>query len=172
MQVDNRPNRHARIFIELELIAQWATCQRGRVASALVDFEGVIRVPSRNGTPRKVLPCSNFTDGVDRCQYCVHSETNVINHAAKAGIITAGFTIYTLKRPCINCANNIVQADIGCVYYREDYDTDNGFEYVSDMFSLRGIVFQKIEPTLEEVTFSKMLEEWRKTWDRPKLRSI
>lgn len=163
--IDNRPKSQSRIMIELDLIRQWSTCQRGRVASALVNRDSVILVPARNGTPYGQPTCRELgADPRERCQYCIHSEKNVINHAARLGVQTQGHDIFTLKRPCIGCANDIVQANISGVYYREDYDTDNQRDYVMGMFKERGIFVRQLEPTTEELSFSKMLEDWRATW--------
>jgi deoxycytidylate deaminase len=64
----------------------------------------------------------------------------------------------------VGCSNDIVQADIAWVYYREDYDTDGQRDYVFDMFASRKIGITKLDPTPEEISFSKMLADWRMTW--------
>src|SRR6478752_7887771 len=129
--MDNRPSKNARIMIELDLVSEWVTCQRGRVASALVNIDGVILVPARNGTPFGQKTCKELGAPLDeRCLYCIHSEKNVINHAARQGVATNGQNLFTLKRPCIGCANAIVQAGIVAVYYRWEYDSDQHKDYV------------------------------------------
>src|SRR5690349_10209994 len=125
-----RPNADARIFMELELKAQWSTCQRGRTAAAIVDSNKVIRVPAYNGTPRNQVECRELATPDERCQFCVHAERNAINHAAIAGMATDFMNIYTLKRPCLACSNDIIQAGIVGVFYREEYDTDGQKDYV------------------------------------------
>lgn len=166
---DARPNKTARVFIELEVMAQWSTCQRGRVGSALVNMDGVILVPSRNGTPYGRLPCSTIATPDKKCVYCVHSERNVINHAARLGVQTQGHNLVTLRRPCINCANDIVQAGIAAVYYRWQYNTDDGLgglQYVTDMFKDAGIYIVQMPMTEQESTFHQLLAEWRATWTK------
>lgn len=167
MQYDNndeRPNKDARVMMELELMAQWATCQRGRVASALVNMDRAILVPARNGAPYG-MPACRFTEDVQvRCQKCVHSEKNVINHAARFGVRTEGKDLFSLKRPCLSCANDIIQAGIAAVYYREDYHSDGQETYVLNMLRENQIFVIKLDMTPQEISFSKMLAEWRKTW--------
>lgn len=162
---DTRPDYQARVFIELEVMAQWATCQRGRVASALVDQRGVILVPARNGTPIGRPTCKELgADPNVRCPYCRHSEKNVINFAARFGVRTEGQYLYTLKRPCIDCASDIIQAGISFVYYREDYDSDGKRDYVIDMLTSSYVGIFQMRTTKQERSFSKMLAEWRQTW--------
>src|SRR5688572_262120 len=123
---DLRPNKFARVMIELEVMAQWVTCQRGRVGSALVDIDGIILVPARNGTAIGMKTCRELgANASSRCEYCRHSERNVINFAARNGIATKNHSIVTLRRPCTDCAQDIVQAGISSVYYRWPYNTDN-----------------------------------------------
>lgn len=157
-------------MIELEVMAQWVTCQRGRVASALVTSEGIITVPARNGTPYGSPTCAEIgADPKEKCPYCVHSEKNVINHAARLGVVTLGQRLYTLCRPCINCAHDIVQAGIKNVYYRWSYESDNaygGLGYVISLFDKAGIIFGRLEMSPEEETFHKMITEWRATWTK------
>jgi deoxycytidylate deaminase len=167
MDIDARPEKLARTFMEIELASQWATCQRGLVGSALVDFNWVTVVSARNGTPFDMDRCEKITTPEKKCEYCVHSERNVINHAARLGIGTQSKTLVTLRRPCINCASDIVQAGIAAVYYRWPYFTDEllgGLRYVEQMFERAHIYFVKVLMTEQEQSFHNMLEEWRKTW--------
>lgn len=164
---DPRPSKLVRVIIELEVVAQWSTCQRGRVGSALVNIDGVILVPARNGTPYGMPDCSTYQSSDSKCMFCVHSERNVINHAARLGVQTQGHQLITLRRPCIDCANDIVQAGIGAVYYREPYYTDenmDGLVYVKNLFSNASIHFEQLATTRQEEMFSNMLREWRSTW--------
>ena len=161
---DFRPNRDARVMMELDFMSQFATCQRGRVGSALVNRDRAILVPARNGAPYGRPSCALTEDIQVRCQKCVHSETNVINHAARFGVRTDGHDLFTLKRPCLGCANNIIQAGIAAVYYREEYDSDGQGTYVKDMLRESHIVVIHHKITPAEITFHAMLEEWRKAW--------
>lgn len=166
--LDNRPNKLARVMIELELMSQWVTCQRGRVGSALIDYDGVILVPARNGTAIKMPTCRELGANPNvKCEYCRHSEKNVINFAARNGVATKGHTLATLRRPCTDCAQDIVQAGISVVYYRWPYDTDNhlgGIEFVKRLFQDNGIHFEQLAMMPQEESFHSMITEWRNTW--------
>lgn len=161
---DHRPTKIQRIMIEIELKSQWATCQRLRVGSAIVD-NYVIVVPAYNGTPKNQPNCIELTDTKERCQFCVHSERNAINHAARLGVSTQSKELYTLYRPCLNCSNDIVQAGISAVYYRHNYDSDGMFNYVGKMFSNNNIFFKQLLYTEAEQRFTDTLNVWRELWD-------
>lgn len=163
-KTDERPSKLARVFMAVELESQWATCQRGRVGSAIVTHEFQILLLARNGTPRNQPHCRTLTNPNERCQFCIHSETNLVNRAARSGLSIEGLTLVTLKRPCLGCSNNIVEANIGALYYREDYDTDEQKEYVLDMFAKKGIFVAKVPMSVQEHSFSILLESWRETW--------
>lgn len=164
MDSDIRPNKDARVMIELDLISEFSTCQRGRVASALVNTDRVILVPSRNGTPYGIKSCKD--QGLDitkRCYVCIHSERNCLNHAARLGICTKNQSLFTLVRPCINCANDIIQAGINEVFYRNEYMSDD-YSYVENLFLEKQIKFIQLPMTKDEVSFHNMLTAWRKAW--------
>lgn len=162
--LDVRPSKHERVMIELDLISQWAICYRRRVASALVTFDGVILISSRNGRPFHEPHCTPIDGDLSkRCFLCLHSEQNLLNIAARQGLKVEGLNLYTLLRPCISCANSIVQSRIGWVYFREDYPSDD-YDYVTNLFFNAGIGLTKLEPTPQEFSFNIMLNIWRKTW--------
>lgn len=161
---DERPDKLSRVMIECELASAWATCQRGRVGSLLVTQEFQVLLSARNGTPSNQLHCNELTSPDERCQFCIHSETNIINRAARRGISTAGLYIVTLKRPCLGCSNNIVEAGIRQIYYREDYDTDQQKGYVFAMLAKAGVDLIQVHVSEQEKEFSKFLEEWRTNW--------
>lgn len=166
--IPNRPNKLARVFIDLETEAQWSTCQRLRVASALVtpnDFQ--ILVLARNGAPSGQPHCYEVVRPDERCVICIHSEKNIINRAAKMGISTYGQGLVTLYRPCLGCSNDILEAGISFIYYRYEYDTDQNKEYVMNMLN-RKIGIMHVPMSVEEQTFHAMIAGWRKTWTTTK----
>lgn len=152
-----RPCSYSRIMMELELKAYWSTCQRLWVASALVDNDMMVRIPAYNGTPRHQPSCRELTTPDVRCAFCVHSEKNTINHAAKAGVATQGLSLFTLRRPCLGCSNDIVQAGISAVFYRWDYESDSQRDYVLEMYTTNSIFFRQLEMTPLEVAFHEMM---------------
>lgn len=159
-----RPNKIERIALTVMLEAAFSTCQRGQVGAAIFDETGQILVLARNGTPRGQPHCPELTTPDVRCQFCIHAEKNAINRAARIGLKTEGKTIFSLMRPCIGCANDIVEAGFKKVYYIHDYDTDGQRDYVLEMFVRQRISFKHILETEVLYTFSDLVKNWRRTW--------
>lgn len=159
-----RPNKIERVFIELEIAALWSTCQRRRVGSALITFEWQVLITARNGTPVGQKHCQELATPDERCVYCIHSETNIINRAARMGLATQNKRMATLSRPCLGCSNNILEAGIGEIIYRDDYDTDGQKEYVMSMFRNAGIQVSKFEETPVVTAFREAIKTWEETW--------
>lgn len=135
-----------------ELESVWATCMRKRVGTIFTDPSGAILSTGRNGSPSKRPHCNKINNTIDwRCPFCIHSEKNGINHAARRGISLKGSFVYTLYRPCISCANDLAAVQIGSLYYRWDYDSDSSdTELHPDMKRLYGSARNYVRLTLEE----------------------
>lgn len=159
-----RPNKLERVFCELYLAKCFSTCQRLQVASALTDDDFTILLTSRNGTPFGQPHCAELTTPDQRCIYCIHSEKNLINLAARYGISLRGKTIVALYRPCLGCANDLVQTRIDRLYYQFDYDSDEHKNYVIDMFQGCGIFIKQIPQTNQMKDLALVLGVWAGTW--------
>jgi dCMP deaminase len=159
----NRPDNQTRIMTQLDLLRVYVTCTRLRVASALVSPAGLPVITSVNGAPMGIQHCNDRPAAEGRCVVCIHSEKNAINKAARYGISTFDFSLWTTHRPCVSCANDIVQVGIEAVYYRWDYDTDGQKDYVIDLFERSLIAVIQLEYTEEEKAFNDKLNEWA-TW--------
>lgn len=59
-------------------------------------------------------------DHLDICT-CVHAEVNAIAQCARYGQATAGASIYTTTKPCLDCVKLMAVAGIIKVVYAEDY---------------------------------------------------
>lgn len=150
-------------MMDAEQKSMWSTCKRLHVGTVIVDFQGSLLSSGYNGAPYNIAHCQAGPDA--RCTDCCHSETNAINQAAKLGIMLQGSNLYTLYRPCDACSKNIIQAGIGIVYYRYEYNTDNKRDYVLNMFKEAEIHIRQLDMTEEEYSFRAALMEWRSTWD-------
>lgn len=172
-----RPDKHARAMMSAELESVWSTCLRKSVGTVATDADGSILSTGRNGSPIGLEHCKDINTRNDlRCPFCIHSEKNLINHAARNGVSLRGANVYTLYRPCESCAKDLVQACIGSLYYRWDYDSDNenlhpdilnkynsARNYVISMFNKSYIHIEQLNMTKEEAEFSEWLEIWSKS---------
>lgn len=162
---DKRPDKLTRVFLQLDLIATFSTCHNLRVASALIDESTyAVLLTSRNGVPAGETHCTELEKPNGRCTICVHSERNLLNFAGRYGITTDGLAVVALYRPCVSCANDLIQAGVVALYYRWDYDTDNKKEYVLEMLN-RNMYVEQVPKTPFEDTFGKFInEDWMQTW--------
>ena len=60
----------------------------------------------------------------------LHSEANAISKIAKSSISSEGATLFCTHAPCIDCAKMIHQAGIFTVYYRNEYRSTDGIEFL------------------------------------------
>ena len=60
----------------------------------------------------------------------LHSEANALMKIAKSTISSEGATLFCTHSPCIDCAKMIYQAGIFTVYYRDEYKSSDGIEFL------------------------------------------
>lgn len=62
----------------------------------------------------------------------LHAETNAIAKLAKSTESGANATIFITHSPCLDCAKLIYQAGITNVFYRNDYRTSAGIDFLKN----------------------------------------
>jgi dCMP deaminase len=60
----------------------------------------------------------------------LHSEANAILKVARSTESSEGATLFCTHAPCIDCAKLIYQAGISTVYYRDQYRSRDGIEFL------------------------------------------
>ena len=60
----------------------------------------------------------------------LHSEMNALMKVAQYTESTKNATLFCTHAPCIDCAKAIYQAGITTVYYKEDYRSTDGLEFL------------------------------------------
>jgi len=125
----NRPNRDQYFMGIAIAVRERADCRGQKVGAVIVTEDRIIST-GYNGTPEKMVNCSDggcvrcenrgkvFASGMayDLC-ICVHAEQNAILSAARFGISVQGATVYTTTQPCFGCLKEMLQAKISQVYY-------------------------------------------------------
>jgi dCMP deaminase len=61
----------------------------------------------------------------------LHAETNSIAKLAKSNESGAGATLFCTHAPCIDCAKLIYQSGINSVFYRTQYRSDDGINFLT-----------------------------------------
>lgn len=61
----------------------------------------------------------------------LHAETNAIAKLAKSTESGVGATMFVTHSPCLDCAKLIYQSGINKVYYRDNYRSTDGIEFLT-----------------------------------------
>ena len=61
----------------------------------------------------------------------LHAETNAIAKLAKSGESGLGAAMFVTHAPCIDCAKLVYQSGIDTVYYKNDYRSTQGLEFLT-----------------------------------------
>ena len=98
---------------------------------AVIVRDGNILSFSYNGTPSGT---DNRTrDGnMETRPEVLHAETNALGKMMRAGISTAGCTLYSTREPCIHCAKLIYQAGIRRVVFHDRHSNPEGTYFLFD----------------------------------------
>ena len=106
----------------------WAGLSRARrlQVGCLIVKDSTIIADGFNGTPSGFENACEGPDGKTLPEV-IHAEANAIAKLARApGASSAGATLYSTARPCLECSKQIVQAGITRVVYGEHYGADKG----------------------------------------------
>lgn len=119
-------------FIDItKIVAERATCDRGRTACVIVKDKHIL-VTGYAGSPKGIPHCDEVGHQFKKIihedgsvsQHCVrtaHAEQNAICQAAKLGVPLEGGTLYCKMTPCYVCAKMIINSGIIRVVSEKDY---------------------------------------------------
>lgn len=83
----------------------------------------------------------------------VHAEMDALLSCGRAGIPTAGSTLYCTTFPCHNCAKHIIASGIKRVVYVEPYPKSRALDFHSESIYLKSDLAESTEKTNELVSF-------------------
>jgi len=132
-------------FIDLymnlaESVSQMSTAVKLKVGTVIVKDHTITY--GYNGTPSGWdNNCETvLSDGSLKTKpEVLHSEANALMKIAKSTINSEGATLFCTHAPCIDCAKMIHQAGIFSVYYRNEYRSTDGINFLEKS----GITIQK-----------------------------
>ena len=111
-----------------ETFANLSTAKRLQVGAIVVKDDRIISI-GYNGMP-------SGWDNV--CEHegktkpeVLHAESNAIAKLARSPESGEGATIFITHSPCIDCAKLIYQSGIATVYYKNDYRSTQGIEFLN-----------------------------------------
>ena len=128
----------------LEEVAKHSDDPDTRVSCfAVRDDELLAAAPNR--LPRGIAATAERLSRPAKYSTIIHAERNLIARCAALGVPLAGATLYMNWRPCVECAQMIIQADfasIACEYGREDTresETRYGFHMAKELLEEAGV---------------------------------
>ena len=122
-----------------ERFAQLSSAKRLNVGAIVVKDDRIISI-GYNGMPSGWDNCceeeviteyESHTDSVLVTKpEVLHAESNAIAKLARSSESGEGATIFITHAPCIDCAKLIYQSGIATVYYKNDYRSTQGIDFL------------------------------------------
>ena len=120
-----------------ERFAQLSSATRLQVGAIVVKDDRIISI-GYNGMPTGWDNCCEDTIHHHDLGTCtavtkaevLHAETNAIAKLAKSGESGLGAKMFVTYAPCIDCAKLVYQSGIATVYYKNDYRSTQGVEFL------------------------------------------
>ena len=120
-----------------ERFAQLSSAQRLQVGAIVVKDDRIISI-GYNGMPAGWDNCcedetydeDGFHITLKTKPEVLHAESNCIAKLAKSPESGEGASIFITHSPCIDCAKLIYQSGIATVYYKNDYRSTQGIEFL------------------------------------------
>jgi len=121
-----------------ERFAQLSSAKRLQVGAIVVKDDRIISI-GYNGMPSGWDNCCEDTvhhHDIGTCTSTtkaevLHAESNAVAKLAKSGESGLGATIFVTHAPCIDCAKLVYQSGIDTVYYKNDYRSTQGLEFLT-----------------------------------------
>ena len=121
-----------------ERFAQLSHAKRLQVGAIIVKDDRIISI-GYNGMPTGWDNCCENTVQHHELGTCttvskaevLHAETNAIAKLAKSGESGLGATMFVTHAPCIDCAKLVYQSGITTVYYKNEYRSTQGLDFLA-----------------------------------------
>ena len=118
--------------------AQLSSATRLQVGAIVVKDDRIISI-GYNGMPTGWDNCCENTVQHHELGTCttvskaevLHAETNAVAKLAKSGESGLGATMFVTHAPCIDCAKLVYQSGIATVYYKNEYRSTQGLEFLN-----------------------------------------
>ena len=126
--------KYAEAFMDMAIrFGQTSTAERLKVGAILIKNDAAIAIGC-NGCPPKWH--NELCEGIneDGSTYTLphvrHAEKACLDKLRQSTETSTGASMFVSHAPCSMCAIDIVSAGIKEVYYRDDYRSDEGIQYL------------------------------------------
>ena len=122
----------------VKIFAHLSSAQRLKVGAIVVKDDRIISI-GYNGMPSGWDNCCEDIVRQDEMGHSVlkskpevlHAESNAIAKLAKSPESGDGASIFITHSPCIDCAKLIYQSGITTVYYKNEYRSTQGIDFLT-----------------------------------------
>ena len=121
-----------------ERFAQLSSAKRLQVGAIVVKDDRIISI-GYNGMPSGWDNCCEDTFHHHELGTCtiitkaevLHAESNAVAKLAKSSESGLGATMFVTHAPCIDCAKLVYQSGIATVYYKNEYRSTQGVDFLN-----------------------------------------
>ena len=121
-----------------ERFAQLSSAERLQVGAIVVKDDRIISI-GYNGMPSGWDNCCEHTVEAKELGLVqlvtkpevIHAESNAISKLARGTESGLGATMFVTHQPCIDCAKLIYQSGIAAVYYKNEYRSTQGLDFLN-----------------------------------------
>jgi dCMP deaminase len=112
-----------------ERFAQLSSAKRLQVGAIVVKDDRIVSI-GYNGMPTGWDNCCEDKNNKTKPEV-LHAEANAVSKLARSPESAESASIFITHSPCIDCAKLIYQSGIATVYYKNDYRSTQGIEFLN-----------------------------------------
>jgi len=123
----------------IETATSWAemsSCKKKQVGSVISRNDRIISVGYNGSIPKNLSSSKELTD--NNCEdkdgntksHILHAEYNAIMFLVREQVSLANTTIYLTTKPCMKCAELILNTGITKVFYKNNNKANDGLDYL------------------------------------------
>lgn len=113
-----------------EVFAETSEATRLKVGACLIKNGNPIAFGINGTIPGWSTNECEDSDGNTKADVVLHAEIQALNKLRKVNESSVGATLLVTHSCCLRCAHEIVDSGIEKVYYRHEYRTTEGLEYL------------------------------------------
>ena len=122
-------NKFIKTYMDVaESFAKLSSAVRLQVGAIVVKDDRIISI-GYNGMPSGWDNCCE-DDNKTKAEV-LHAETNAVAKLAKSSESGLGATMFVTHAPCIDCAKLVYQSGIATVYYKNNYRSTQGLDFLT-----------------------------------------
>lgn len=129
-----------------ELFAETSEAQRLKVGACLIKNGNPIAFGVNGTIPGWNTNVCEDENGDTKADVVLHAEIQALNKLRKINESSVGATLLVTHACCLRCAHETVDSGIVAVYYKHDYRSSEGIEYLKK----NGVQVYKYEEMLTD----------------------